>query len=490
MSDKSKSDLGGFKDELIGEPEAPKGGGLKGRLGSIFSRKSAAAVPDPAVEEILKGSIDEAPKAKEEAPKEEDVSEEPPKEKPAASKLKPGGFKTPVRKKAAEVAPAEAADPAEDAPKEAEAKDGLAEPEVFEPAVKPPSRVALSDIHPEPEDDEVEASSDDTAVVAETSEPIEASGDADAAEIAAQSENIIDVEVDIETTDEEPAPLEDGLSGVSHLEVVAENDDIPASRQEADTAEPAEDAVEASDDMNAITEDDIAEDVSADAEPAEEEAVPEQTEQPSADDFLAALRRLNTSEPEPEPEQEPQNEPVAAHAEEAAVAEATAAPAEDPMDILSGIAAVAEEMQKAPAQEEPAEDVVEVAEEIGAAQAEAAHDAIEETEVYEEVHEDDIIETPTGKSTIVDAVETVAAEAVHHQISETQTENLVRSNQRTATISVTIDNERLEDLVADLIRRELSGPLGQQITDTIKAFVEDEVTRIVDKRAKSSRKGE
>ena len=120
----------------------------------------------------------------------------------------------------------------------------------------------------------------------------------------------------------------------------------------------------------------------------------------------------------------------------------------------------------------------------------AVAEMVEEADIVEEFHEEEVIETPTGKATIVDAVETVAAEAVHHQVSETQTENLVRSNQRTATISVTIDNERLEDLVADLIRRELSGPLGQQITDTIKAFVEDEVTRIVDKRANSSRKGE
>ena len=410
MSDKLKSDLGGFRDQLRGDAEEPsEGSGLMGRLGAVFSRKSAEAdIEAFAVQPTTEEEVAKAP-----------AVDEP---KPALKAFKaPRSLRAVDAEKAtAKTQTAHPSEPPQDA-------DGLAEPEIFAPR-------------------------EQTAKTAKTEAPTD---DLDAAD----GPNI-------------PKPVRQSLTehlGVTKIQPVDEiedqNEPEMVSNEDA-FINQVQDAVDAAEDVEIESQPTVpeleAEELAI--EENEENTAPEPAvEQASADDFLAALRRLNTDEAEqPTAVEEPTEEPVAVEIEDAVE--------ERKIELVQEAPVVAKH------------EFVEVAPEVDKALTETSspETTLEEVDAIDEgAPEDEDLPRMPNFVTSAPAVET------GDQVPASGDLNL-----RTATISVTIDNQRLEDIVSDAIRRELEGQLGLQITDTIKSFVEAEVARIVQEQGILPRKGE
>ncbi|MEM9715062.1 MAG: hypothetical protein AAF826_00950 [Pseudomonadota bacterium] len=205
------------------------------------------------------------------------------------------------------------------------------------------------------------------------------------------------------------------------------------------------------------------------------------------DDFLAALRRINSPGTGGETaEKTAETEPKDAAAEEAVVDAPELRAVED--------GPIAEQATVSEVDEVSAEDVSSsIAAALQTAEAEAS---AEESTVTEAVLDEPVMD---------ESVEIVSEDDIQEAVSEPETmdiaaiptpmpasvdEQTLQVTQRTATLSVTIDNQRLEDLVGDLIKQELAGPFGKQITETIQSYVEAEVARILDEKTGSSGQGE
>ncbi|MEO0342203.1 MAG: hypothetical protein AAF198_02080 [Pseudomonadota bacterium] len=196
----------------------------------------------------------------------------------------------------------------------------------------------------------------------------------------------------------------------------------------------------------------------------------------SAEDFLAALRRINSGESEDEAQPTDQIPPDS----EAETAE---------VEVQTEASSPEIETQSLSATGGPAIDVEPV---IDAAADTAEPD--ENTESITETLSDaetrlDEVSQDAADTLIETATQDIAASLINEASSEV-VEPTTLDNQRTATISVTIDNERLEDLISQTVRRELAGPFGQQITNTIRSYIEDEVARILSEQRALLGKGE
>ncbi|MEM0978415.1 MAG: hypothetical protein AAGJ34_12835 [Pseudomonadota bacterium] len=206
----------------------------------------------------------------------------------------------------------------------------------------------------------------------------------------------------------------------------------------------------------------VEQDVLGDEETVAEEA--RATPAETATDFLAALRSYNSVDTEAHSERET----------ETVSDEQTSLEEEAPTDEIAG----AEETEPTEALGDDLIEAPDIASSDVGEDAEMASDDLETAEPYEE---EDTVEESINHFSDDDGPSSELIEP-----SKGETGLLPSSGTRTATFSVTIDNERLEDVVADLIRKELSGQLGEQITDVIRHYVEAEVERLWDEKNAST----